>query len=78
VIAGRIDLIHMKNNDFSAVLSARPDAATAARLGWARAEAPLAACVNVLPGLRSNVVAPPVADGHHPFLSWVASVTRAP
>jgi len=37
-----------------------------------------AATVNVPRSLRSNVVALPVADGHHAYLSWVASSTRAP
>ncbi|MDM8007368.1 MAG: divalent cation tolerance protein CutA [Phycisphaerae bacterium] len=68
----------MKNKDFFALLSTCPDAATAERLGRALVEASLAACVNGMPGLRSNVVAQPVADGHHPYLSWVASSTRAP
>ena len=40
--------------------------------------APPAARVNAMLGLRSNVVALLVADGHHPYLSWVAPSTRAP
>ena len=59
----------MKNNDFFVLLSTCPDAATAERLGRVLVEESLAACVNVLPGLRSNVVALPVADGHHAYLS---------
>jgi len=75
----------MKNNDISAILDARRDAITAAWVGRARVEESLAACVNVPPGRRSihpnevpEVVALPVADGHHPYLSWVASSTRTP
>jgi hypothetical protein len=34
--------------------------------------------VNAMPGQRSKVVALLVADGHHRYLSWVASPTRAP
>jgi len=100
-------------------MSTCPDAVTAERLGRSLVEASLAACVNVLPGVRSiyrwngtvqcdeealmiikttaaclgtaceqlvanhpyevpEVVALPVADGHHAYLSWVTSVTRAP
>jgi len=109
----------MNNKDILVILSACPDVATAERLGRVLVEASLAACVNVLPGLRSiyrwndavqsdeealmiikttaaclaaardrpvelhpyevpEVVALPVADGHHAYLSWVASATRAP
>ena len=109
----------MKENEFYVVLSTCPDATTAERLGRTLVEASLAACVNVLPGLRSiyrwneavqsdeealmiikttsaclaalrdrlvalhpcevpEVVALPVADGHHAYLSWVASSTRTP
>ena len=109
----------MKYKDIFVVLSTCPDAATAERLGRALVEASLAACVNVLPGVRSiycwneavqsdeealmiikttaacleavrdqlvalhpyevpEVVALPVADGHHPYLAWVASATRTP
>ena len=109
----------MKERDFFVLMSAFPDAATAERLGRVLVEASLAACVNVLPGVRSiyrwngdiqcdeealmivkttaacleaarerlvaihpyevpEVVALPVSDGHHAYLSWVASVTRAP
>jgi len=109
----------MIKKDFFVILSTFPDAAAAERLGRALVEASLAACVNVLPGIRSiyrwndavqsdeealmiikttatclqaarehlvanhpyevpEVVALPVADGHHAHLSWVASVTRAP
>jgi CutA1 divalent ion tolerance protein len=75
----------MKNNDISAILDARRDAVTAAWVGRARGEKSLATFVNVPPGLRSihpnevpEMVALPVADGHHPYLSWVASSTRTP
>ena len=109
----------MNNNDFFVLLSTCPDGATAESLGRALVEASLAACVNVLPGVRSiyrwndavqsdeealmivkttaaclaaarerlvelhpyevpEVVALPVADGHHAYLSWVASSTRTP
>jgi periplasmic divalent cation tolerance protein len=82
----------MKYNELFVILSTCPDAATAERLGRALVEASLAACVNVLPGLRSIyrwneavqsdeevlMIVKTVADGHHPYLSWVASSTRAP
>jgi periplasmic divalent cation tolerance protein len=96
----------MKNNEFLVLLSTCPDAATAERLGRTLVEESLAACVNVLPGLRSiyrwndavqcdeealmiikttsirfavpEVVALPVADGHHAYLEWVAASTRTP
>jgi periplasmic divalent cation tolerance protein len=108
----------MKDKEFIVILSTCPDVATAERLSRALVEASLAACVNVVPGVRSiyrwndavqadeealmiikttvarleaarehlvalhpyevpEVVALPVADGHHPYLSWVASATRA-
>ena len=109
--------MYMKKNDFFVLLSTCPDAATAERLGRVLVEEALAACVNVLPGLRSiyrwneavhcdeeammiikttaaqlaaarerlvalhpyevpEVVALPVADGHHAYLEWVAASTR--
>jgi uncharacterized protein involved in tolerance to divalent cations len=75
----------MKNKDIPVILDARRDAITAAWVGRARVEESLAACANVPPGLRSihpnevpEMVALPVADGHHPYLSWVASSTRTP
>jgi periplasmic divalent cation tolerance protein len=109
----------MKNNDVFVVLSTCPDAGTAERLARALVEESLAACVNIVPGLRSiyrwndavqadeevlmiikttaerlaaargrlvalhpyevpEVVALPVADGHHPYLAWVAASTRTP
>ena len=75
----------MKNNDIQAILDARRDTATSAWAGHARVEESLATCVNVPPDPRSihpnevpEVVALPVADGHHAYLSWVASPTRAP
>ena len=109
----------MNNKDIFVILSTCPDAATAERLGRTLVEESLAACVNVLPGLRSiyrwngavesgeevllilkvprdrlvparerlvelhpydvpEFVALSVADGHHPYLSWVASSTRTP
>jgi len=43
----------MTNKDFLVVLTTCPDAATAERLARALVEASLAACVNVVPGLRS-------------------------
>ena len=109
----------MKNNDFLIVLSTCPDAASAESLGRALVGESLAACVNVVPGLRSiyrwndtvqaeaealmiikttvarfaalrerlvalhpyevpEVVALPVADGHHAYLEWVSNATRTP
>ena len=109
----------MKDKDFLIVLSTCPDAASAESLGRALVGESLAACVNVVPGLRSiyrwndtvqadaevlmiikttaarfpalrerlvaqhpyevpEVVALPVADGHHAYLEWVATATRAP
>lgn len=109
----------MKDNDFLVVLSTCPDAATAESLGGVLVGESLAACVNVVPGLRSiyrwndavqadaevlmlikttaarytalserlvalhpyevpEVVALPVVDGHHAYLEWVATATRAP
>jgi periplasmic divalent cation tolerance protein len=43
----------MNNKDIFVILSTCPDAATAERLGRTLVEEALAACVNVLPGLRS-------------------------
>ena len=43
----------MKNNDFFVILSTCPDTATAERLARTLVEESLAACVNVVPGLRS-------------------------
>ena len=43
----------MKKNDFLIVLSACPDAASAESLGRTLVGESLAACVNVLPNLRS-------------------------
>lgn len=109
----------MKENEFFVILSTCPDAAAGEAIGRALVEGAFAACVNVMPGLRSiyrwndtlqtdeealmivktsgarlaaaceqlvalhpyevpEVVALPIADGHHPYLSWVASATRAP
>ena len=109
----------MKNNDIFVVLSTCPDTGTAERLARVLVEESLAACVNIVPGLRSiyrwndalrsdeevlmiikttaerlgaargrlvelhpyeapEVVALPVADGHHPYLAWVAASTRTP
>ena len=109
----------MKDNDFLLVLSTCPNAITAESLGRALVGESLAACVNVVPGLRSiyrwndtlqadaevlmiikttvarfaalrerlvalhpyevpEVVALPVADGHHAYLEWVSNATRAP
>ena len=110
---------YMKDNDFFVILSTCPDTGTAERLGTTLVEESLAACVNVLPGVRSiyrwndavqsdeevlmiikttaarleaarvrlvelhpyevpEVVALPVADGHHAYLDWVSSSTRTP
>ena len=107
----------MKNNDFLIVLSTCPEVSAAESLGRALVEESLAACVNVVPGLRSiyrwndtvqadaealmiikttaarfaalrerlvalhpyevpEVVALPVADGHHAYLEWVSNATR--
>jgi len=109
----------MKNNEFVVILSTCPDTGTAERLATALVEESLAACVNVVPGLRSiyrwndavqadeevlmlikttaarleaarlrlvelhpyevpEVVALPVADGHHAYLEWVSNSTRTP
>ena len=75
----------MKNKDIKAIPDTRRDTITAAWADRGRVEESLAACVNVPPGRRSihpnevpEVVALPVADGHHAYLSWVASPTRAP
>lgn len=43
----------MNPNDFVVILSTAPDAATAARLARALVEESLAACVNVIPVVRS-------------------------
>ena len=43
----------MNNQDFMLVLSTCPDAATAERIARALVEESLAACVNVVPGVRS-------------------------
>lgn len=43
----------MKNKDILVLLSTCPDVGTAERIGAALIEASLAACVNVVPGLRS-------------------------
>ena len=43
----------MINQDFMLVLSTCPDAATAERIARALVEESLAACVNVVPGVRS-------------------------
>ena len=109
----------MNNIDIFVILSTCPDVTSAERIGRTLVEESLAACVNVLPAVRSiyrwndavqsdeealmivkttaaclvaarerllalhpyelpEVVALPVADGHHAYLSWVASSTRAP
>ena len=109
----------MNNKDILVIFSACPKATTADPLDWTLVAESLAACVNVLPGLRSiyrwndavqcdeealiivkttsprfaaarerlvalhpyevpEAIALPVADGHHAYLSWVASSTRAP
>jgi hypothetical protein len=68
----------MKEKDIFAFLSARSGTRAAVSRGWPLVAASLAGHVNAMPGLRSNVVALLVADGHHPYPSWVASVTRAP
>ena len=53
-------------------------AVAAGPLGQARTAELATASVNAVPRLLSKVVALLVADGHHPYLSWVASSTRAP
>jgi hypothetical protein len=68
----------MNNKDFSSIYVARHDAATAAGPSRLLIEKRPEAPVNVPPAVRSNVVALLVPDGHHPYLSWVASATRAP
>jgi len=109
----------MKENEFFVLLSTCGSASDAERIGRTPVEESLAACVNVVPGLRSiyrwndmiqsdeevpmivkttaaclaaarerlvelhpfelpEVVALAVADGHHPYLAWVASATRTP
>lgn len=109
----------MKEIEFFVVLSTCGSIAEAERIGRALVDESLAACVNVVPGLRSiyrwndaiqsdeevlmivkttaacleavrerlvalhpyelpEVVALPVADGHHPYLAWVATATRTP
>lgn len=75
----------MNNMAFYVFFSPRPDVTSAEWPGRTLLEASLGACVNVLAGARSipsnevpEVVALPVADGHHPYLSWVASSTRTP
>jgi len=68
----------MKNNGIPVIFDARRGAATAAWSDQMPVQASPAAPANVPPGLRSNVVALPVADGHHAYLSSVASSTRAP
>jgi len=109
----------MKHREFFLILSTCGSTADAERIGHALVDESLAACVNVVPGLRSiyrwddaiqsdeevlmivkttaarleaarerlvalhpyelpEVVALPVADGHHPYLAWVATATRTP
>ena len=101
------------------LLSTCPDTATAERIARELVATSLAACVNVVPGLRSiyrwngavqadeevlmilkttterlpavrerllalhpydlpEIIALSVADGHHPYLQWVADSTRTP
>ena len=103
----------MLDNEFLVVLSTCPDPAVAAELAGALVEAGHAACVNIVPGVRSiyrwegqvrsgdeallmikttagrfpalrealvarhpyevpEVVALRIADGHHPYLDWLA------
>ena len=103
----------MSQNDFFLVLCTCPTAAVAAELAHAVVEADLAACVNVVPAVRSiyvwngavqtddealmvikttagrfpglretlvakhpyelpEVIAVPIADGHDPYLQWLA------
>jgi periplasmic divalent cation tolerance protein len=109
----------MIEKEIFVLLSTCPDAPTAERIARELVGASLAACVNVVPGLRSiyrwngavqadeevlmilktpadrlaaarerlvelhpydvpEVVALPVADGHHPYLQWVNDATRTP
>ncbi len=109
----------MNEKDFMLVLSTCPDAEVAARLAETVVRNGLAACVNIVPGLRSiyiwnaalqcdeevllimkttaarfdslretlvalhpyevpEVVALPVADGHHSYLQWVAAAVASP
>ena len=104
---------------FVLVLVTAPNIKTARKLAGACCGNRLAACVNIVPGLRSiyrwsgavkaddevlmilktpadrlsaarerlvalhpydvpEVVALPVADGHHPYLQWVIDSTRIP
>jgi periplasmic divalent cation tolerance protein len=103
--------------DYLVVLSTCPEAAVAHHLARTLLEAELAACVNILPGVRSmylwkgslqsddevlmvikttaanferlretlvtahpyelpEVVALEIADGHHPYLEWLAEPNK--
>jgi periplasmic divalent cation tolerance protein len=109
----------MIQKEILVLLSTCPDAATAERIARDLVADSLAACVNVVPGVRSiyrwngavqadeealmilkttverlpavrerllalhpydlpEIVALSVADGHHPYLQWVADSTRTP
>jgi periplasmic divalent cation tolerance protein len=109
----------MIQKEILVLLSTCPDAATAESIGRELVATSLAACVNVVPGVRSiyrwngamqsdeealmilkttverlpavrerllalhpydlpEIVALSVADGHHPYLQWVADSTRTP
>lgn len=65
----------MLDKEYLVVLSTCPTPAVATEPAQALVEEGHAACVNVLPAVRSiapEVVALRVADGHHPYLDWLA------
>ncbi len=63
----------MIQKDILVLLSTCPDAAAAERLPAVRERLP-----TLHPYDLPEIVALSVADGHHPYLRWVADSTRTP